>query len=602
MSMLKNRLLTYLIISISFSCDYQPDKEFFKYIPLTELSGVAIDLNKADTVYVFQSTELSYLAETGQKKIHSVIVYFDSKEVTRFNSAQASFYLSSLNYPDGIYSLKIEIYTSTGSNSLADILGSEQIKLTREWKAFIDRSTPKPVSITSISPNNGTLQLKWLPYNQYNFQSYMVRKYCYVPNFDFYQLCWSIELDEQNTTIFNDVTYMGGKVKYEIMVKGGFQNSEATQQAYEFVYDPELQFEWLNKQQVKFTWKKTPFYENFTGYKFGVFGLTNVVFNKETINDTTVTFEPDMKFGSTRAADLKVYSQSYDDDNAAKSKTILTFGKIIPSFYSKSIIYNKVLNKYFALQYVQQDDYKLIRIDGTTFNVEAEIPVGRSGGFSISENGEYLYVTSYTNTKRIDPNTFEVLATYDISGYSITVSDNHWISVLGQANNSLIRMSDFTIIKSSAGPQTLSPSGKFLLSNDKVLEWNGSSFIEKGSLDVTNLYYGIFKGDEKLILVYMNKIKVVDMNTMIVENEITKGDFYSQTVVYDPISDLIGRFEPIGYGDTGIYFLYALNSPTPIKTFEIGYTEISRSVYDIILNNNLLCSNGYLVPLSFFYP
>ncbi len=163
-------------------------------------------------------------------------------------------------------------------------------------------------------------------------------------------------------------------------------------------------------------------------------------------------------------------------------------------------------------------------------------------------------------------------------------------------------MSDFTIIKSSAGPQTLSPSGKFLLSNDKVLEWNGSSFIEKGSLDVTNLYYGIFKGDEKLILVYMNKIKVVDMNTMIVENEITKGDFYSQTVVYDPISDLIGRFEPIGYGDTGIYFLYALNSPTPIKTFEIGYTEISRSVYDIILNNNLLCSNGYLVPLSFFYP
>ena len=494
------------------------------------------------------------------------------------------------------------MYTSTGSNSLADILGSEQIKLTREWKAFIDRSTPRPVSITSISPYDGTLQLKWLRYKQYNFQSYVVRKYCYVQNFNFYQLCWSTELDEQNTTRFNDVTYMGGKVKYEIMVKGGFQNSEATQQTYEFVYDPSLQFEWLNKQQVKFTWKKTPFYKNFTGYKMIVSGLNNDVFNNETINDTTVTFEPDLKFGSVRAADLKVYSQSYDDDNAAKSRTTLSFGKIIPSFYAKSIIYNKVLNKYYALQKVQQDDYKLIRIDGSTFDLEAEMPVGRSEGLAISDNGKYLYITSSTSTNRVDPNTFEVLASYDIPGYSITVSDNHWINVAGQANNSLIQMSDFTLIKSSVGRQTFSPSGKFLLSNDKLLEWNGSSFVEKGSLDLTNLYYGIFKGDDKLILVYMNKIKVVDINTLVVVNEITKGDFYSETVVYDPISDLIGRFEPIGYGDSGTYFLYALNSPTPIKTFHIGNTEISRSVYDIILNNNLLCSNGYLVPLSFFYP
>src|SRR6185436_9326944 len=104
----------------------------------------------------------------------------------------------------------------------------------------------------------------------------------------------------------------------------------------------------------------------------------------------------------------------------------------------------------------------------------------------------------------------------------------------------------------------------------------------------TDFYYGLFKGDEKLILVYMSQIKVLDIGSMSIENTIATSEYYNQTVVYDPESDLIGRFEPIGYGDTGTYYLHSLTSPTPIKTFEIGYTQISYSIYDVLLNNNLL--------------
>jgi hypothetical protein len=86
------------------------------------------------------------------------------------------------------------------------------------------------------------------------------------------------------------------------------------------------------------------------------------------------------------------------------------------------------------------------------------------------------------------------------------------------------------------------------------------------------------------------------------ENTISNASSYSQTIVYDPVYDLIGRFEQIGYGETGTYYLYKPDNPNVVKTFTIGQNAVSYSIYHVLLNGHLLCSTGFIAPLSYFYP
>jgi hypothetical protein len=299
---------------------------------------------------------------------------------------------------------------------------------------------------------------------------------------------------------------------------------------------------------------------------------------------------------------LDVHGASVDEINAQRSTIDISVGQVMPAFYGKSISYSAPLNKYFAIQYVQEPNFNLVRINGSTLEVEQTLPA-QHGAMGISENGQYLYVQTDNGLYQLDPLTFDELAHYNTTGYRVVVSDNNLVGLSRISGSSLIKMPENTILKSSTNQRiAMSPSGKYVLMGEELLEWNGANLIPSGTIDGDGFYFGIFKDDEKLILVYADEIRVMDIETMAIENTISKGSSYSETIVYDPVSDMIGRFEPIGYGDTGTYYLYELDNPNAVKTFTIGNNQISYSIYHLLLNNHLLCSTGFIVPLLYFYP
>jgi hypothetical protein len=593
----------YFLMITNFSCDYQLDKEYFKEVDKPDLNSIFIDLNeKNDTIAIFQSSQFKYKAEIGSKKIYKIVVYFDNKEITSFNSAEANFYLSSQNYKDGFYIMRLEMYTSSGTGSLGDKLGAEQIKFVREWIASIDRTIPQPVSITSIKQTNGTLEIKWERYTQHNFQAYVLRKYCFDPYFGVYLSCEQYEIKSKSQTNFNDLNFMGGIVRYELSVIGGGQPSSVTQKDFSFAFDPMLKHMWIDKKNVKLTWRKTPFFKNFQKYDLVVSGSPIDQFSITSINDTSIIFEPKIKFGSERSAIIKHFAQK-EYTGMPQSIDNIGIGEKMPPFYQNNIIFNGDLNKYFIVQYVKDSDYKLVRVNGTTLAAEQELPV-KLGAIAISENGEYFYLSSENSLKRLDPLTFQVIENFNDAGVVTSVSNNNLVSVAKFGASQLLKMPESSILKSWANPRIkVSPSGKLLFSENQLFEWDGISFRPKGTLGTLDgLFYVLFQGDEKVIIVLYNSIKVLNVSTMQIENTILKNDFNSQTVVYDSYSRLVGRFEPTESNQSGTYYLYDLNVSSPIRTFEIGFNDISYGIYHTLINNNLICSNGYILPLSFFYP
>jgi hypothetical protein len=592
-----------LIVAAGTSCDYEPDSTHFVNIPPPNTTGVTIDLNNSgDTISVFQSTLLHYTADVGAREIYEIVVYFDNTVITSFSQHEAAFYLSSQNYPDGQYALRIEMFTSSGTHSLADVMRSEKIKVVREWVAYIDRTPPQPVQFTRIDVVDGTLRLEWDRYKQHNFQAYELRKYRYSPYWGTYTLCWTASITDQRVITTNDYTFMGGEVRYEIQILAGDQSSPPSQEDFAYVYNPAITYTWLNQQEVQVTWRKAPLYKNFTMYSATVFGQPFEYFNYTSINDTAFVFQPNVNFGSIRSAVLNVHGASTDEINAQRSTTDISVGKLFPSFYGKEISYNTSLDKYFAIQYVQEPNFNLVRINGSTLEAEQTLPA-QHGAMGISENGQYLYLQTDNGLSRLDPLTFDELGHYNTTGYRVAVSNNNLVGLSRIDGSSLIKMPENTIVKSSTNQRiALSPSGKYILMGSELFEWDGTELVLQGTIDVDGFYFGIFKGDEKLILVYVDAIKVVDIETMAIENTISNASSYSQTIVYDPVYDLIGRFEQIGYGETGTYYLYKPDNPNVVKTFTIGQNAVSYSIYHVLLNGHLLCSTGFIAPLSYFYP
>ncbi|HCW07250.1 MAG TPA: hypothetical protein DGG95_07795 [Cytophagales bacterium] len=383
-----------------------------------------------------------------------------------------------------------------------------------------------------------------------------------------------------------------------------FENSSRSQKNFSFNYDPSLQYEWVDKQNVKLTWRKAPLNKNFYSYEIQHLELGDYTGTYQTsINDTVATIPLANKFGTFAQVILTTLPQG-GNTFGIQSVQNIPVGKSFPSFYQGNIVYNKTSNKYFALQSLAQESSNLIRIDGTSFQLEATLRMGRiaSGkSIALSENGQYLYVSLADTIKEIDQNSLSVLSNHYFQGYSIISVSNTNLIATNSAGGKLIKMPEFTVIQTSTNnDMVISPSGNYLNADKNIWKWNGASFDLLASNKQTDLYGAQFENDQKLIIIDTDTVKVFDLSSFTVQNKIPVEWYTTSTVVYDPTSGFIGRLLSTNSGESGLYYLYNSDNSQPVKIIDVGYNNTSYGVYDIILNNNMICSNGCIVPLSFF--
>ena len=148
----------------------------------------------------------------------------------------------------------------------------------------------------------------WNKYPKFNFEKYyLVKSYLY-PGTDQYAIHWVKEITDKSTTSLRDSTYVGGKIKYAIEVRAGMQQSESDEKYFEHPFDLSLTSEWTDKNNIKFTWRKTPFYKNFSSYEVNfTHGPDTRAFVINDVGDTTLTVDAQITYAESKTISLVVY-------------------------------------------------------------------------------------------------------------------------------------------------------------------------------------------------------------------------------------------------------------------------------------------------------
>lgn len=602
----KRNLGVLALLLMLFSCVYEPTDEYFKEIEKANTDDVTFELTDVtDTIYVYQTTHLGYSAVLGDHRLKIIRVWM-GQTLVHYSEQPSTITIDPAHFESGTYKLRVEIETAGGTNSLADIMNKESvtININKQWVVIIDKEAPAAVHFTSIADNgHGQLELKWEAYKKFNFQSYELTKFCYDSFNQYYSWSWSQQIDHADATSMIDSSFVGGKVKYVISVKAANQQSASDSRELEMPYNLDVQSSWTSTSDIKVSWRKPNLHGSLGSYELTFYPDDDqrrlVVTN---VNDTTITFDAKLKFPSWKIIRVEAKPKlAYGYLSSAYGQTDVILGKIFPFHRKYTLVYNAVLNKYFAAGYVNNES-AVVSINPDTYEVEHSFP-SQQGSFGISPNGQYFYVLSGYTLSRLDPNDFSVLDTYEVTSnydpyypWEMKVSNNNRMIAGSAIGSSVWDMNTFTRIQefNSNYLATISPDGKFLFGYQNLFKFNGVDYSYDGSLDELGSRAD-FTNDNKLISYSYGTIRIFDLNTMsLVRSILSEASGY---VSFDQKSGLIGGFS----GDHGpkFYYIFSVNQNAAIKEFAIGNVDASETSM-VLLNNQIICSCGNGVPLSHY--
>jgi hypothetical protein len=592
------------------SCEYENDKTYFKEVSKPSAEGLSLALanTDGDTIGISGPTYLTYVAVTNGGQWRGMSIFLDNTLIAQ--PPPDGFNFDPSPYAEGVHQFRLEYHATTGSKSLAGVIGIEEFVLTRNYVLVIDRTPIHTIDITSITAKDGTLVLQWPRYKPYNFRAYVLTKSIYDPVGGGYAYAWSTEIQGKGNTTYNDVTFHGGKALYQLQIKAANGDTgPASSREYTYDYNPSLTYEWVDKTHAKLTWRKTPFYNNFLVYNFTFYNHSSIELHTlDNVADTSVVVEPQIFFVEKQLAKVEVWSPVAFVANS--SMVTLKLGTEFPSFYDRHIEYSKSLDKYFTIAKDAANNNQLVRINGTTHAIEQTLSL-YGGNFALSDNGQYLYIARDNLLRQIDPLNFSTLVTHDLNdidntykGYydGLQVSDNHFVTLKAGGESLVLKMPAMTVLMRTPDNQrmVISPSGNHLVAANQVWEWNGTQFDAKATLSGT--YYGaIFRNDSQILLTEYEKASVFNLSTLNISSTFPISS-YGETLVYDKGSDLAG-FYNVDYSSPLVtYRLYDLTTGDLAELFDIGNPQISNGQYVILLNNQLICSTGSILPLSYYYP
>jgi hypothetical protein len=214
--MLKSPLFK-LLVFILFgccSCVFSLEKENFVEVNQNVESPEIYNLNNSlddDTIYFWYAQQFTFDLSSSDQSIIGVKVYVNDKTFT-FDGGSGSFTLYLSDFPDINFSqLKIEIYTESGTGSLADKLHREGFTFEKTWVLAINQVKGYNPNFRYSITENGFLKLEWDRYLWDNFYSYNIgasySSFVIDPMPAHY-----IKNVEQN--YFIDSSYVGGPIEY----------------------------------------------------------------------------------------------------------------------------------------------------------------------------------------------------------------------------------------------------------------------------------------------------------------------------------------------------------------------------------------------------
>lgn len=172
---MKNTSLFLLFLSLLVqSCVWDTDELYenpVKAVVVPEISVVTLDLTE-DTVFLYYDRSITFQYRSSDQAIQLVRFSMDGVGMDSVAGDSGVFELK-MSLGVGLHSLKMEMYTYSGSGSLADQLGGESIYFTKRWVVSVLSNTNRPLT---YKYSNGFLNLVGVEYKGTNLKEYVLAK------------------------------------------------------------------------------------------------------------------------------------------------------------------------------------------------------------------------------------------------------------------------------------------------------------------------------------------------------------------------------------------------------------------------------------------
>jgi hypothetical protein len=280
------------------------------------MPDLKIDLNLlTDTIYVYNYSTVKLTLTLTNKTLYAVKFFVNNAEVEHIDQPDENTYSFSVNM--AVYltaKIRAEIYTSTGTHSIADkVMAEAFVYKTKEWLLIY---TPEKPEITSEIVN-GRLKLSWTPIKS----SYRGK----------YLISGSI-IDSTYDNWYIDSSFFGGSMNYCIRFD---DNGASGYSICKEIYYPYPHAYINDADSFLIYWEKCNFYNNIKGYRIRI-NNESYVLNAE---DTSFVYKNGSS-GSSIIVRFDLLLKDFDQDNS-KYLTI----DIISGYFPSTLINSESINK-----------------------------------------------------------------------------------------------------------------------------------------------------------------------------------------------------------------------------------------------------------------
>ncbi|WP_299708402.1 hypothetical protein [uncultured Pontibacter sp.] len=602
------RLLLGIIPCLFLSCDYGPSGSHFEEVdPHFEVTGdiQLDDFLEQDTLMLRGSVNLKYSVSLPGRTIHSIELLLGNKSLGTSTSATGQRQLPTYDFADGYYKLQLNVVGNSGTGSLADKAGAEGVQVYRTWVVYIDNTTPKPVTLTSVKAEDGSLKLEWKKYTGTGFIKYEILRH-YPGQFSGVVVG---SITDKNQTTWYDRDYLGDQVLYWVVTRVNGYYYDLLSNSVPFFYPKPhvLSSSITHDNDLKVVFSSTPFYTNFDRYELTL--NFNSILTISNPQDTIVTI-PATVFGEDMHATLAIYPKAYPAPNAR----YLVDYAMLPGLgapWGPQEVERLFAKPSTGRLYFADRDYIKV-VDAATRHVVEQRNVmfkqfGSEKQNVVSQDGKIMYSILNTAIHKLDPVTLQTLESYYL--HELLPEEFYEFSMLDGVSNTnrlilrarnadgspdivdmayVIDMTQkkvVTAVESDLyyGYSTISPDGKTINVSDKVhVEQSNGTWKQ---LPIPNLE--------------ANTLKYHTTNPLFYTSSGTTISFYSTTDgslqrTLQTEKDLYEAYtDPVTGNLYGVFYnqLYIYNSSTGELLRKL---EVSDGTPVFIYNNTLYSGNRYL--------
>lgn len=461
------------LIFTALSCDYESKDRFFRDLdPHPEPPAINLNINTlTDTVYLSSSQYSTTInLATGAMRKQWLVVYLNDvvHDTICNNDGNFTIQLRDAVSSPGTYKLKVRIYLSTGTGSIADMLDTEHFLYEKIWWLIVSANPALGAVITTAAPENGNLKVSWTPFKGIGFGCYvLLRSLKNYWNFD----TIAIISDLSRTSAF-DTTYIGESSTYQLKVYKSYPPDNGfdllSTSNYDYYYGfPELTVLPYNEKDLMVSWNKSIFVHHIQKYRIQAFleNSTSYVVNQDILNTDSTSYillNPQFTF----RYDFRMISYPFKGIPYSYENEYTSTASGYPG--TPSFTCNRIFDPPGPDLWYWHDG-NIIRYNVST-NTATDSLVTSGGyslfGFSVSPNGTFVagLSTGSVTVYNVQTNVTSYISLSEISPTStafstLTIADNG-IGVISDYNNLfLYDFANHHLINTST------PAGQFWMDN-----------------------------------------------------------------------------------------------------------------------------------------